>query len=56
MVCGLIALVIWVWPTPYVYVSIGNSKEVADAHYIKPETVLPDVRKAVNTAMRGLIN
>jgi integrase len=34
--------------------ALGNSKEVADAHYNKPTKVLPDVRKAVNSAMRGL--
>jgi integrase len=35
--------------------ALGNSKAVADRHYIKPETVLPDVRKAVNDALTGLI-
>jgi integrase len=35
--------------------ALGNSKAVADKHYIKPETVLPDVRKAVNDAISGLI-
>lgn len=35
--------------------ALGNSKEVADKHYIKPQTVLPDVRKAVNDAVSGLI-
>lgn len=34
--------------------ALGNSKEVADRHYIKPTEVLPDVRKAVN-AVSGLI-
>ena len=34
--------------------ALGNTKEVADRHYIKPTTVLPDVRKAVSEAMRGL--
>ena len=34
---------------------LGNSKAVADKHYIKPQTVLPDVRKAVNDAVSGLI-
>jgi hypothetical protein len=34
--------------------ALGNSKEVADRHYLKPSEVLPDVRKAVNDAMRGL--
>jgi len=36
--------------------ALGNSKEVADKHYIKPETVLPDVRKAVNDATAGIIH
>jgi integrase len=35
--------------------ALGNSKAVADKHYIKPKTVLPDVRKAVNDAVSGLI-
>jgi len=35
--------------------ALGNSKAVADKHYIKPQTVLPDVRKAVNDALSGLI-
>jgi integrase len=35
--------------------ALGNSKAVADKHYIKPQTVLPDVRKAVNNAVSGLI-
>jgi hypothetical protein len=35
--------------------ALGNSKAVADKHYIKPSTVLPDVRKAVNDAVSGLI-
>lgn len=35
--------------------ALGNSKEVADRHYIKPTEVLPDVRKAVNSAVSGLI-
>jgi hypothetical protein len=34
--------------------ALGNSRDVADKHYIKPAEVLPDVRKAVNEAMRGL--
>jgi len=29
----------------------ANSKAVADRHYVKPEEVLPDVRKAVNDAV-----
>jgi integrase len=36
--------------------ALGNSKAVADKHYIKPQTVLPDVRKAVNSAVSGLVN
>jgi hypothetical protein len=36
--------------------ALGNSKDVFDKHYLKSTGVLPDVRKAVNTAMRGLIN
>ena len=35
--------------------ALGNSKAVADKHYIKPQTVLPDVRKAVNDAVSGLV-
>jgi integrase len=35
--------------------ALGNSKAVADRHYIKPETVLPDVRRAVNDALSGLV-
>ena len=35
--------------------ALGNSKAVADKHYIKPQTVLPDVRKAVNDAFSGLV-
>ena len=35
--------------------ALGNSKEVADKHYIKPTEVLPDVRKAVKEAVSGLI-
>jgi integrase len=34
--------------------ALGNSKAVADKHYVKPEEVLPDVRKAVNDAVSGL--
>ena len=34
--------------------ALGNSKAVADKHYLKPVEVLPDVRKAVNDAFRGL--
>ena len=35
--------------------ALGNSRAVADRHYIKPETVLPDVRRAVNDALSGLV-
>lgn len=35
--------------------ALGNSKAVADRHYVKPSEVLPDVRKAVNDAVLGLI-
>ena len=35
--------------------ALGNSRAVADRHYIKPETVLPDVRRAVNDALTGLV-
>ena len=35
--------------------ALGNSKAVADKHYVKPDEVLPDVRKAVNDAVSGLI-
>ena len=34
--------------------ALGNSKAVADKHYLNVTEVLPDVRKAVNDAMRGL--
>lgn len=36
--------------------ALGNSKEVADRHYIKPTEVLPDVRRAVNDGLSGLVN
>jgi integrase len=36
--------------------ALGNSKAVADKHYIKPTGVLKDVRKAVNDALSGLIS
>jgi hypothetical protein len=36
--------------------ALGNSKAVADKHYVKPQEVSPDVRKAVNEAVSGLIN
>jgi hypothetical protein len=32
--------------------ALGNSKAVADKHYIKPTTVLPDV---VQNAVSGLV-
>src|SRR5581483_2605849 len=35
--------------------ALGNSKEVARKHYIEPTAVLPDVRKAVNDALTGLV-
>jgi hypothetical protein len=35
--------------------ALGNTRDVADKHYIKPKTVLPDVRKAVNDAFSGLV-
>ena len=35
--------------------ALGNSRDVADKHYIKPDAVLPDVRKAVNDALSGLV-
>ena len=34
--------------------ALGNSPAIADKHYIKPDEVLPDVRKAVNDAVSGL--
>jgi len=36
--------------------ALGNSKEVADKHYIKPTGVLPDVRRAVIAGTQGLVN
>jgi hypothetical protein len=35
--------------------ALGNSKAVADKHYIKPTAVLPHVRRAVNDGFSGLI-
>jgi hypothetical protein len=35
--------------------ALGNSTAIAERNYIKPQTVLPDVRKAVNDALSGLI-
>ena len=34
--------------------ALGNSKAVADKHYLKSTEVLPDVRRAVTEAMDGL--
>jgi integrase len=34
--------------------ALGNSRGVADRHYVRPSEVLPDVRKAVNDAVSGL--
>jgi hypothetical protein len=34
--------------------ALGNSPTIADKHYVKPQEVLPDVRKAVNDAVSGL--
>jgi len=36
--------------------ALGNTKEVLDKHYLKPDGVLPDVRKAVKDAVSGLVN
>jgi hypothetical protein len=36
--------------------ALGNSKEVLDKHYLKPDGVLPDVRKAVKDAVSGLVH
>lgn len=36
--------------------ALGNSRAVADKHYVQPVEVLPDVRKAVNEGVSGLIN
>ena len=35
--------------------ALGNSKEVFDKHYLKPDAVLPDVRPAVKRAVSGLV-
>lgn len=35
--------------------ALGNSKAVAEKHYLKPTEVLPDVRRAVNDAVSGLV-
>ena len=34
---------------------ILSGKAVADRHHIKPETVPPDVRRAVSDALSGLV-
>ena len=36
--------------------ALGNTKEVLDKHYLKPDGVLPDVRKAVKDAVSGLVH
>ena len=36
--------------------ALGNSKEIFDKHYNKPTEVLPDVRRAVKSAISGLIS
>jgi integrase len=36
--------------------ALRNTKEVATAYYLKSTEVLPDVRKAVDAAMAGLVN
>jgi len=35
--------------------ALGNSKAVAEKHYLKPTAVLPDVRRAVNDGCSGLV-
>jgi integrase len=35
--------------------AMGNTKEVAKKHYIKPAAVPPDVRRAVKSAVSGLV-
>src|SRR6266566_3467243 len=35
--------------------ALGNSEEVYEKHYDKPTAVYPDVRRAVNEAMTGLV-
>lgn len=35
--------------------ALGNSKAVAQKHYLKPTAVLPDVRRAVNDGCSGLV-
>lgn len=35
--------------------ALGNSRDVADRHYIKPDAVLADVRTAVEKAAVGLV-
>ena len=34
--------------------ALGNSKDIANKHYVKPGEVMPDVRVAVNAAVSGL--
>lgn len=36
--------------------ALGKSKEVAQRHYIKPQELLPDVRKGVKDALSDLVN
>jgi len=36
--------------------ALGNSPGIADKHYIKPSSVLPDVRKATRKALAHLVN
>ena len=35
--------------------ALGNSKDVLDRHYLKPAEVLPDVRRAVTAASKGIL-
>lgn len=35
--------------------ALGNSKPVAEKHYIKPQTAHPAVRRAMNEAASGLV-
>jgi len=35
--------------------ALGNSKAVAEKHYLKPTAVLADVRRAVNDGCSGLV-
>ena len=36
--------------------ALGNSKPVAEKHYIKPQTAHPAVRRAMNEAASVLVN